>query len=103
MAESMLAGLLRQGLATPAQVICSHPREERRQALHETHGVAVTADNATAARDADVVLLGVKPQVLPEVMPELRGVLTPSQLVVSIVAGASTRALGAGLDHPAVV
>jgi len=103
MAESMLAGLLRQGLVTPAQVICSHPREERREVLHQTYGVAVTADNAAAARDADVVLLGVKPQVLPEVMPELRGVLTPAQLVVSIVAGASTHALGGGLDHPALV
>lgn len=103
MAESMLAGLLRQGLATPSQVTCSHPREERRQALHDTHGVHVTADNAEAARGADVVLLAVKPQVLPEVMPELQPALTPTQLVVSVVAGASTHALGEGLAHPALV
>ncbi len=103
MAESMLAGLLREGLVEPQQVTCSHPREERRQALRQAHAVTVTDDNAEAARGADVVLLAVKPQVLPEVMPELRGVLTPQQLVVSVVAGASTHALGAGLDHPAVV
>ncbi len=103
MAESMLAGLLGQGLVSPQQVICSHPREDRRRALQQAHGVGVTEDNATAARDADVVLLGVKPQVLPEVFPELRPVLTPAQLVVSVVAGASTHALGKGLDHPAVV
>ena len=103
MAESMLSGLLGQGLVAPEQVICSHPREERRRILHESHGVTVTADNAAAARDADVVLLAVKPQVLPEVMPELKPVLTPAQLVVSIVAGASTNALGVGLGHPAVV
>jgi len=103
MAESMLSGLLAQGLALPAQVTCSHPREERRAALREQHGVAVTEDNAAAARDADVVLLAVKPQVLPEVFPELRAVLTPAQLVLSVVAGASTHALGEGLGHPAVV
>jgi pyrroline-5-carboxylate reductase len=103
MAESMLSGLLRQGLATPEQVTSSHPRKERRNALREAHGVAVTADNAEAARGADVVLLAVKPQVLPEVMPELRPVLTPAQLVLSVVAGASTHALGEGLGHPAVV
>ena len=103
MAESMLAGLLRNGLVEPADVLCSHPRAERRRALEETYGVRTTDSNAAAARDADVVLLAVKPQVLPEVMPELRAVLSPSQLVVSVVAGASTHALGEALDHPAVV
>jgi len=103
MAESMLAGLLRQGLVMPEQVTCSHPRPDRRAALQSTYGVQVTADNAAAARGADVVLLAVKPQVLPEVMPELRSALTPAQLVVSVVAGASTHALGDGLGHPAIV
>ena len=103
MAESMLAGLLGQGLVGPEQVVCSHPREDRRHALQQMHGVAVTDDNAAAARGADVVLLAVKPQVLPEVFPELRPVLTPEQLVVSVVAGASTHALGRALDHPALV
>jgi len=103
MAESMLAGLLREGLVTPAQVTCSHPRADRRAALEEVHRVRATADNAAAAGEADVVLLAVKPQVLPEVMPELRSVLSPAQLVVSVVAGASTHALGEGLGHPAIV
>jgi len=103
MAESMLAGLLRQGLVAPGQVLCSHPRPDRREALAQAHGVGVTADNAAAVRDADVVLLAVKPQVLPEVMPELRPALTPAQLLVSVVAGASTHALGVGLGHPAIV
>jgi pyrroline-5-carboxylate reductase len=103
MAESMLAGLLRQGLVAPSQVTCSHPRADRRQALAATHEVTSVESNADAARAADVVLLAVKPQVLPEVMPELRSVLTPAQLVVSVVAGASTHALGEGLGHPALV
>jgi pyrroline-5-carboxylate reductase len=103
MAESMLAGLLRQGLVAPGQVTCSHPRPDRRAALQAAHGVAAIEDNADAARDADVVLLAVKPQVLPEVMPELRPVLSPEQLLVSVVAGASTHALGVGLGHPALV
>jgi pyrroline-5-carboxylate reductase len=103
MAESMLAGLLREGLVEPADVCCSHPRAERRHALEETHGVRTTESNVEAVRGADVVLLAVKPQVLGEVTPELREALTPAQLVVSVVAGASTRALGEALAHPAVV
>jgi pyrroline-5-carboxylate reductase len=103
MAESMLAGLLRERLVEPAGVVCSHPRAERRRALEETHGVRTTASNAEAVQGADVVLLAVKPQVLPEVTPELRAALSPAQLLVSVVAGASTAALGRALDHPAVV
>ncbi|GAC1338279.1 MAG: pyrroline-5-carboxylate reductase [Candidatus Dormibacteria bacterium] len=103
MAESMLAGLLARQLADPARVICSHPREERRAELVSRHGVTAVASNAEAVADADVVLLAVKPQLLPRVMPELREVLAPDQLVLSVVAGASTAALGGGLNHPAVV
>jgi pyrroline-5-carboxylate reductase len=103
MAEAMLAGLLDKQLVAATHVVCSHPRAERRAQLERERGVATTADNAEAARDADVVLLGVKPQMLAAVMAELRGSLRREQLVVSIIAGASTRALTEGLDHAAVV
>ncbi len=65
--------------------------------LASAHGVAVTADNVAAARDGDIVLLAVKPQMLAGVMAELRGSLRPEQLVISVVAGASTRALAIGV------
>jgi pyrroline-5-carboxylate reductase len=103
MGEAMLAGLVDRRLIDPARVTASHPRAERRDALAAAHGVRVTADNIAAAGDADVLLLAVKPQMLPGVMKELRGRLRADQLVISVIAGASTRALGDGLQHPAVV
>jgi pyrroline-5-carboxylate reductase len=103
MAEAMLAGLLERDLIAPADVVCTHPRAARREALATTHGVRTAAENREATRDTEVVLLGVKPQMLAGVMAELRGSLRPEQLVISIIAGASTTAIGAGLDHPAVV
>jgi pyrroline-5-carboxylate reductase len=103
MAEAMLSGLLGRGHLAPHQVVCSHPRSERRAQLEELHGVTAVAGNADAVAGADVVLLAVKPQVLPGVMAELRDVLAAEQLVLSVVAGASTHALGTGLDHPAIV
>ncbi len=103
MAEAMLAGLLRDRLVEPDHVICSHPREERRELLAQRHGVSVVAANADAVKGADVVLLGVKPQVLPQVFPELSGVLGDGQLIVSIIAGATTNALSAGLGHDDLV
>ncbi len=103
MGEAMLAGLVDRRLVDASQVTCSHPRAERREALAARHGVAVTADNGVAAGDGDIVLLAVKPQMLAGVMAELRGGLRPDQLVISVVAGASTRALSDGLQHAAVV
>jgi pyrroline-5-carboxylate reductase len=103
MGEAMVAGLVDGRLVDPARVTCSHPRAERREALESRHGVRVTADNIAAARDGDIVLLAVKPQMLAAVMAELRGSLRDDQLVVSVVAGASTRAISQGLEHPAVV
>ncbi|HVA21921.1 MAG TPA: pyrroline-5-carboxylate reductase [Candidatus Micrarchaeia archaeon] len=103
MAEAMLAGMLRQRLLTADQVVCSHPRAARAAHLRDTYGVTVARDNPAAVRGAELCLLAVKPQVLPQVLPELAPVLSRDQLVVSIVAGASTRALGRGLRHPAIV
>jgi pyrroline-5-carboxylate reductase len=103
MAEAMLAGLLERDLIAPGDVLCTHPRAARREQLATIHGVRTAAENCEATRDTDVVLLAVKPQMLAGVMAELRGSLRPEQLVISIIAGASTTAIGAGLDHPAVV
>jgi pyrroline-5-carboxylate reductase len=103
MAEAMLAGLLRRELIDARNVLASHPRAARREQLEATHGVRTTDDNTVAAREADVLLLAVKPQMLPSVSDELRGILPPEQLVISIIAGASTAALGDALAHPAIV
>jgi pyrroline-5-carboxylate reductase len=103
MAEAMLSGLLAQELVGASDVTCSHPRSERRLALEREHGVVVTDSNRAAAADADVVLLAVKPPMLAGVMTELGGSLQGDQLVLSIIAGASTRALVDGLQHDAVV
>ena len=103
MGEAMLGGMLAKQLIDPTRVTCSHPRPEHREALEATHGVHTTASNAAATAGVDIVLLAVKPQILPDVMTQLRGGLRADQLVISVIAGASTRALAAGLGHEAVV
>jgi len=103
MAEAMVRGILERKLVTPARVTVSGPRRERRAELTKTYRVRALASNVEAARNADVVVMSVKPQMLPRVMAELRGKLAAEQLVLSIVAGASSDALRAGLDHASIV
>src|SRR5450756_2718146 len=67
------------------------------------YGAGLLASNSEAVDGADVILLTVKPQTLTKVGHELVGRLKPSQLVVSIVAGATCRVLTSLLDHRQVV
>ncbi|HEX6061224.1 MAG TPA: pyrroline-5-carboxylate reductase [Candidatus Limnocylindria bacterium] len=103
MAEAMIRGVLGNHLVPPSRVTVTGPRRERRAELAKQFGITALASNADAAKAADVVVLSVKPQVMPTVMKELRGKLRPDQLVISIVAGANMRALEVGLDHPTIV
>jgi pyrroline-5-carboxylate reductase len=103
MAEAMIAGLLRGRIVEPAQVVASHPRAERREELARQYGIRAVASNAEAADGADVILLGIKPQMLLRVGRDLRPCLRRGQLVLSIVAGATTRALVGVLGHDQVV
>jgi pyrroline-5-carboxylate reductase len=103
MAEAMIRGLLEKHLVPPSHVFVTGPRRERRADLAKRFGVKALASNAEAAKSAHVVVLSVKPQVLPAVLRELRGELRDEQLVLSIVAGAPLIALREGLDHAVVV
>jgi pyrroline-5-carboxylate reductase len=102
MAEAMIAGLLRQKLADPKNIIAAGPREERGGELHMKYGIKTATDNASAVREADVVVLSVKPQRLSEVMKGLKGI-RPDALVISIIAGASIKKISTGLKHKAIV
>ncbi len=103
MAEAMIAGLIREGVAPPQALIAAGPRAERLEALTARYGIRTSTDNAAAAREADVVVLSIKPQVLGKVLPGLHGQIAPEALVLSIVAGAPIARLSEGLAHPAVV
>ena len=103
MAEAMIAGLLRGELVAPDQVVASHPRPERRDHLRAEYGIRVVADNLEAIDGADVVLLGIKPQMLAKVGREIGPRLRQGQVVLSILAGATTTALTGTLGHDQVI
>lgn len=103
MAEAIIAGVLRGRLVEPTQIVASHPRPERREELTSSHGIRTVASNAAAVDGADVVLLAIKPQMLGRVGRDIRPHLKQGQLVLSILAGATTRALTGALGHDQVV
>ncbi len=103
MGEAMLSAILAEKLAAPEDISVSDVKESRRQHLEHSYGVAVTGSNRLAAEAGDIVVLAIKPQDLAGVMSELSGQIKPSQLVLSIIAGARIKTLCQGLNHGPVV
>ncbi len=103
MAGAMIGALLHKKELTPEQITASDPYPQQRQIVADKYQIAVTDQNSTAVADAEIVILSVKPQVLPAVMTELKGQIPGGSLVFSIVAGMPIKTIQTGLSHKAVI
>jgi pyrroline-5-carboxylate reductase len=86
----LLKALMDKCLLASGQAVATVAHPEKAGRLSSSWGLPVTTDNVAAARDGDVILLGVKPQVVAQVLREIRGVVTPKKLIVSIAASVPT-------------
>ncbi|WP_224248694.1 pyrroline-5-carboxylate reductase [Hyalangium gracile] len=100
MAEAILKGLLRAGTARPEGIIATGRRTERLEELKRLYGVRTTQDNVAAAREADIIILSVKPQAMDKLVVQVAPALDHRKLIISVAAGvpiaALERRLGAG-------
>jgi len=110
--EALLSGLLSSGRRVE-ELMFSERHAERAAELTTRYGLRAV-DVATAAKDADVLIVAVKPQDIDPLLDELAAVISPPTLVVSLCAGLPTalyeRRLPAGVpvvrvmpNTPAVV
>jgi pyrroline-5-carboxylate reductase len=83
----LAGGIVSRKLVPASHVMVSDIAVERLDELAKTYGIAVTQDNKQAARDADILILAVKPQNMGEVLSEIYAVVGKSCLIVSIAAG----------------
>ncbi len=103
MARSLIGGMLQAGGDTGAVHVGS-PSAATRQRLEKEFGIRTHADNAEAVDGAGIVVLAVKPQVLPGVCRELGPALAGSRpLVVSVAAGIRTDQIAQWLDGDAAI
>lgn len=86
----LLRAFLKKGLFSPKRVTATVKRGERATALAKELSVAVTTENRKAVHGADIVLLGVKPQVVGDVLKEISPELREKTLVVSVAASVPT-------------
>jgi pyrroline-5-carboxylate reductase len=89
----LLQAFLKQNLFAPDQIHATVGHAERALALSTQWGVDVTTNNLEAVRQADLILLGVKPFQVPDLIAEIRPALTPAKTLISFAASVKTRAI----------
>jgi pyrroline-5-carboxylate reductase len=98
----LVQAFLRANLVPPMHLAATVAHQERATSLSSRFGIAVTTDNLAAADAADVILLGVKPQQMEDVVSAIAPALTPEKLLISFAASVKTSAIeaAAGLEIP---
>lgn len=87
MARAMIGGMLQKEMVQPADIIGSAKTQATMEAMQKEFGICVKSDNRDVAREAEVLILAVKPQFFQEVIEEIKEVTTPDTLIISIAAG----------------
>jgi pyrroline-5-carboxylate reductase len=93
MAEALIKGLTAARVVDPERIYGSDPRQERCDELTQRYHIHTSTDNAVIARASEIVVLSVKPQILPAVLDEVAPHLQPHALVISIAAGTPVAAI----------
>ncbi|MFL5378015.1 MAG: pyrroline-5-carboxylate reductase family protein, partial [Myxococcales bacterium] len=99
MGEALVRGLVQAGTARPQDVLVSARRKERVEELTRLYGVR-GGSNSEVARQSDVVVLAVKPQILDQVLREIAGDIDRNKLIISVAAGVPIAAIERRLHPP---
>ena len=89
----LLQGFLNHRLISRERVTATVQHAERARVLSRQWKLPVSTDNVAAARQADVILIAVKPLVVAEVAGEIRSVVDPRKLVISVAASVPTSSI----------
>lgn len=86
----ILQALLKNGLLSAKSTCATVAHADRAKALASKLKVKVGTNNIEAAKDADIIVIAVKPQVVEDVVREISQHMTPKQLIVSVAASVPT-------------
>ena len=85
------------------QIMATDVVPERRTYMQTTYGITASADNKHAVQESTVVVLAVKPRIMPMILEEIAPVVNSEKLVISIAAGITLQTLQRALGDSRVV
>ena len=100
MGEALMKGLVEAKVVPGSAILASDTRTDRLADMDRRYGIRIAKSNVELVREADVIVLAVKPQIMAAVLTEIASSLSRRQLVISVAAGMSTATIrkSAGKD-----
>jgi len=99
----LLQAFLKSGLFPANRIVATVAHEARAQSLAQQLGISITTDNLTAAKSADILLIGVKPLQVADLVRSIAPALSPDKLIISFAASVGTAAIEAACGRDAAV
>jgi pyrroline-5-carboxylate reductase len=103
MAGALIKGLIKAKLYTPQEILVSDALPAQLRKVKRLYQVEGTQENQTVVRVARTIVLAVKPQIIDQVLSDIRRTVTKSKLFISIAAGVPLKRLEKGLGGDARV
>ncbi|PYM97018.1 MAG: pyrroline-5-carboxylate reductase [Candidatus Rokuibacteriota bacterium] len=97
MGEALIKGLTAANVVPGEMIWASDVRGDRLKEIAGTYGIKLAPDNLHLVREADVVIMAVKPQIMAPVLREIASVFSRRKLMISLAAGVSTESIRASL------
>ncbi|MBF7097041.1 pyrroline-5-carboxylate reductase [Alkalibacter mobilis] len=91
MAQAMIGGLVESNLISNEMIIVSNPLDDQLDMVKKKYNVKTLKDNNKLVMDSDVVIIAVKPNVINEVLTQIKDGLDESKILISIAAGVSIK------------
>src|SRR5699024_10182379 len=105
MAEAVLAGMLNKHIVNPGAISITNRSDRfRLDELGYNFGVVANADQKEKCiREADILILSMKPKDVGAALEEIRGITHADQLIISVIAGVTTTYISQLLGHQAPI
>ncbi|WEG13014.1 pyrroline-5-carboxylate reductase [Pullulanibacillus sp. KACC 23026] len=87
MAQAMIAGLVHSNQIHPSRIIGSARTQETLDEVKEAYNIETTFRNTTVAESVDCLILSVHPGGHEDVIQEIRTVIRPETIVITVAAG----------------
>ncbi len=92
--RALIGGLIKGDYLAPEQIRATRRHAATLKSLEaDFPGILVGTDNIAAVRDASLIVLATKPQVISTVIDEIRDAVSDDTLIVSVLAGITTDSL----------
>lgn len=100
MAQAMIGGILQKGLMGPNEIIGAAHTEATCRKVSDKYGIQTRSSNEAVAKEADIIVLAVKPQYLKVVIADIMDSVDDTKLIVSIAAGKTINWLANEFEKP---